>query len=425
MKLFDWLPRLSGASGAASTRADGGSFSARMSDQAARVAQSLPLPSRAQLARIDEWLVAAVVLLLIGGAVMVYSASVALPDAPKFANYPPTHFLFRHSMFIGFGLIAGLVAFQIPMHFWQRWAPMLFLAGLILLVIVFIPGVGKGVNGAKRWIPMFFINLQPSELMKLFVILYGADYVVRKQALMQDFRQGLLPITVAVGLVGGLLLLQPDLGALIVISGIAVGILFLGGMNLRIFIGSVCALGAVFMTVIVLSPWRRDRIFAYLNPWDEENAQGKAYQLTHSLIAFGRGEFTGVGLGSSVEKLHYLPEAHTDFIMAIIAEELGFIGVLAVVVLYVVILRKAFSIGRQAIKLDRMFAGLVAQGIGIWIGLQAFINIGVASGLLPTKGLTLPFISYGGSAMLMSCVAIAVLLRVDFESRQMMRGRKL
>jgi cell division protein FtsW len=383
------------------------------------------LPQRAYLAAVDEWLVACLGLLLALGAVMVYSASVALPDAPRFARYSSTYFLTRHAVSIGVGLIAAALVFRIPLAVWQRYAPLLFLGGLALLVVVLIPGVGKGVNGAHRWIPLPVLNLQPSELMKLFIILYGADYAARKQAVLKQFKQGLLPIVIAVGAVGALLLLQPDLGALIVISGIAVAILFLGGMSLRIFVGTVAALGAAFVAVILLSPWRRDRIFAYWNPWDENNALGRAYQLTHSLIAFGRGEIFGVGLGASVEKLHYLPEAHTDFIMAIIAEELGFAGVLVVVTAFYVITRKAFVIGRQAVKLDRVFAGLVAQGIGCWIGLQAFINIGVASGLLPTKGLTLPFISYGGSAMLMSCIAMGVLLRVDYECRQMMKGRRI
>ncbi|MFM2398999.1 MAG: hypothetical protein RL341_1156, partial [Pseudomonadota bacterium] len=383
-------------------------------------AQAAVLPQRAHLAAVDEWLAVCVGVLIVLGAVMVYSASIALPDAPRFARYTPTHFLIRHVLFICVGLAAAAIVFRVPMAVWQRHAPVLFLVGIALLVLVLIPGIGKNVNGANRWIPLPVINFQPSEVMKLLIILYGADYAARKQAVLKQFKQGLLPIIIAVGVVGALLLLQPDLGALIVISGIAVSILFLGGMSLRIFLGTVLSLAAAFVAVIVLSPWRKDRIFAYLNPWDENNALGKAYQLTHSLIAFGRGEIFGVGLGGSVEKLHYLPEAHTDFIMAIVAEELGFAGVLLVVVLFYIITRKAFVIGRQAVKLDRIFAGLVAQGIGCWIGLQAFINIGVASGLLPTKGLTLPFISYGGSAMLMSCVALGVLLRVDYECRQMM-----
>jgi cell division protein FtsW len=388
-------------------------------------AQAAVLPQRAHLAAVDEWLAVCVGVLIVLGAVMVYSASIALPDAPRFARYTPTHFLIRHVLFICVGLAAAAIVFRVPMAVWQRHAPVLFLVGIALLVLVLIPGIGKNVNGANRWIPLPVINFQPSEVMKLLIILYGADYAARKQAVLKQFKQGLLPIIIAVGVVGALLLLQPDLGALIVISGIAVSILFLGGMSLRIFLGTVLSLAAAFVAVIVLSPWRKDRIFAYLNPWDENNALGKAYQLTHSLIAFGRGEIFGVGLGGSVEKLHYLPEAHTDFIMAIVAEELGFAGVLLVVVLFYIITRKAFVIGRQAVKLDRIFAGLVAQGIGCWIGLQAFINIGVASGLLPTKGLTLPFISYGGSAMLMSCVALGVLLRVDYECRQMMKGRRV
>jgi cell division protein FtsW len=383
------------------------------------------LPQRAYLAAVDEWLVICIVFLLTLGMVMVYSASIALPDAPRFARYAPTHFVVRHVAFIVFGVIMAVAVFRIPMAVWQRYAPILFLAGIALLILVLIPGIGKKINGAYRWIALPVINLQPSELMKLFIILYGADYAARKQAVLKQFKQGLLPIIVAVGVVGVLLLLQPDLGALIVISGIAVSILFLGGMSLRIFMGTLVSLTLAFMTVILLSPWRRERIFAYLNPWEENNALGRAYQLTHSLIAFGRGEFFGVGLGASVEKLHYLPEAHTDYIMAIVAEELGFVGVFAVVMAFYVVIRKAFIIGRQAVKLDRVFAGLVAQGIGCWIGLQAFINIGVASGLLPTKGLTLPFISYGGSALLMSCIAVGVLLRVDYECRQMMKGRRV
>jgi cell division protein FtsW len=215
---------------------------------------------------------------------------------------------------------------------------------------------------------------------------------------------------------------EPDLGALIVVVSIAMGILFLGGINARIFSALVGGLFVAFSMVIWLSPWRRDRVFAYLDPWNPDYAQSKAYQLSHSLMAIGRGEWTGVGLGGSVEKLHYLPEAHTDFIVAVIGEELGFVGIFTVVFLFAVIVYRCFEIGRQAIAMERVFGGLIAQGVGVWFGVQTFINIGVCLGLLPTKGLTLPLVSYGGSGILMNLIAVALVLRVDFENRNLMRG---
>ena len=358
--------------------------------------------------------------LLAIGLVMVYSASVALPDSPKFAAYKPTHFLMRHAFSIALAIPVGLVVFATPMRFWQRWAPMLFLAGLVLLVIVLIPGVGKVVYGARRWLSLGFTSLQPSELMKLFVILYVADYTVRKQDYMQQFSKGFLPMGAAVAAVGLLLLLEPDLGAFVVIATVAMGMLFLGGVNGKLFAGLVVIALSTFSLLIMLSPWRRDRIFAYLDPFADP--LGKGYQLTHSLIAFGRGEIFGVGLGGSIEKLHYLPEAHTDFLLAVIGEELGLVGVLVVIGLFYWFTRRAFEIGRQAIAIDRVFAGLAAKGVALWLGFQAFINMGVNVGLLPTKGLTLPLMSYGGSGLLVNCVAIAILLRVDFENRKLMRG---
>jgi cell division protein FtsW len=229
-------------------------------------------------------------------------------------------------------------------------------------------------------------------------------------------------MAVAVALVGLLLLAEPDMGAFLVIAVIAMGILFLGGVNASMFFSIATILAVAFSLMIALSPWRRARIFAYLNPWDEQHALGKGYQLSHSLIAFGRGEFWGVGLGGSVEKLHWLPEAHTDFLLAVIGEELGLVGVSVVIVLFFMLTRRIMHIGRQAIALDRVFAGLMAQGVGIWMGFQSFINMGVNLGALPTKGLTLPFMSYGGSAILINMVAIAAVLRVDVESRQLMQG---
>ncbi|MEC5215843.1 cell division protein FtsW [Actimicrobium sp. GrIS 1.19] len=392
-------------------------------------ADSTP-PARAQTQRstmmeYDQPLVWVVLLLMLFGMVMVYSASISLPDSPKYAHYKNAHFLIRQASFIAISLFAGLLAFRVRIETWQRWAPYLFVGTLILLLLVLIPGIGKGVNGAKRWLSFKVFNLQPSELMKLFVVLYAADYTVRKQQFMHKLTKGFLPMAAAVGCVGLLLLLEPDLGAFGVIVCIAMGILFLGGINGIWFGGIGATLVATFSLVIMLSPWRRERIFAYLNPWTEENSLGKAYQLSHSLIAFGRGELFGVGLGGSVEKLHYLPEAHTDFLLAVIGEELGFVGVLVVVVMFYWLVKRSFDIGRQAIAIDLTFAGLTAKGIGIWIGVQAFINMGVNLGLLPTKGLTLPLMSYGGSGVLINCVGLAILLRIDYENRLRMRGGRV
>lgn len=383
------------------------------------------LAQRSRMMEYDQLLVWVVLLLMLFGMVMVYSASISLPDSPKYASYRNSHFLIRQAIFIVISITAGLFAFRIRVADWQRIAPYLFVITLVLLVLVLVPGIGKGVNGAKRWLSFKVFNLQPSELMKLFVVLYAADYTVRKQQFMHQLTKGFLPMAAAVGCVGLMLLLEPDLGAFGVIVCIAMGILFLGGINGVWFGGIGATLVGIFTMVILLSPWRRERIFAYLNPWVEENALGKAYQLSHSLIAFGRGELFGVGLGGSVEKLHYLPEAHTDFLLAVIGEELGFAGVLVVVMLFYWIIKRAFDIGRQAIAIDQTFAGLTAKGIGIWIGVQAFINMGVNLGLLPTKGLTLPLMSYGGSGVLINCIGLAILLRIDYENRVLMRGGRV
>lgn len=380
---------------------------------------------RSKMMEYDQPLVWVVILLMLFGMVMVYSASISLPDSPKYAAYKNAHFLTRQAIFVAVSLFAALFAFRVRIETWQRLAPYLFVGTLILLVLVLVPGVGKGVNGAKRWLSFKVFNLQPSELMKLFVVLYAADYTVRKQQFMHALTKGFMPMAAAVGIVGLLLLLEPDLGAFGVIVCIAMGILFLGGINGLWFGGISAILAGVFSLVIILSPWRRERIFAYLNPWTEENALGKAYQLSQSLIAFGRGEFFGVGLGGSVQKLHYLPEAHTDFLLAVIGEELGFAGVLVVIVMFYWIIKRAFEIGRQSIAIDLTFAGLTAKGIGIWIGVQAFINMGVNLGLLPTKGLTLPLMSYGGSGVLINCIGLAILLRIDYENRILMRGGRV
>jgi cell division protein FtsW len=276
------------------------------------------------------------------------------------------------------------------------------------------------VNGARRWLPLGPVSLQPSELMKLFALLYAADYTVRKLGEMASFRRGFLPMAAVILLVGFLLLREPDFGGFVVVALIAFGILFLGGMNARLFALLTAVALAGFVLLIWLSPYRRERLIGFMDPW--QDAFGKGYQLSHALIAFGRGEWLGVGLGGSVEKLFYLPEAHTDFLLAVVAEELGFAGVTTVVVLFALLVHRAFAIGRQALTLDRVYAGLVAQGIGVWLGVQALINMGVNMGLLPTKGLTLPLMSFGGSGILANCVALAILLRADWENRRLMRG---
>ncbi|UCH19364.1 MAG: putative lipid II flippase FtsW, partial [Burkholderiales bacterium] len=369
----------------------------------------------------DQQLVLVAVAVLLLGLVMVYSATIALPDNPKFARYAPTHFLVRHTLSLLIGLVVALVVVQIPVAQVEKATPWLVVVSLALLLIVLVPFIGKGVNGARRWIPIGVMNFQPSELAKLAIALYAASYMVRKMDVKERFFTAVTPMVVGLGLIGVLLLAEPDMGAFIVIAAIAMGILFLGGVNGRMFALITGVLMTSFVLMIALSDWRRERIFAYLNPWDEQYAQGKAYQLTHSLIAFGRGELFGQGLGSSVEKLHYLPEAHTDFLLAVVGEELGFIGVFAVIAAFFWMTRRIFHIGRQAIALDRVFAGLAVQGIGIWIGGQAFINMGVNLGVLPTKGLTLPLMSFGGSGILMNLTALALVLRVDIENRQLMR----
>ncbi len=370
----------------------------------------------------DQPLLWIMVALLAWGLVMVYSASVAMPDNPKFARYAHTYFLTRHALFLAISFVAGLLAFQVPVSTWEKCAPWLFVVALLLLVTVLVPHVGKGVNGARRWIGMGFMSFQPSELAKFATALYAADYMVRKMDVKERFFRAVLPMAVAVAVVGVLLLAEPDMGAFMVIAVIAMGILFLGGVNARMFFLIATVMIVAFVLMIALSDWRRERIFAYLDPWDEKHALGKGYQLSHSLIAIGRGEIWGVGLGGSVEKLHWLPEAHTDFLLAVIGEEFGLAGVLMVIGLFLWMTRRIMHIGRQAIALDRVFAGLVAQGVGIWIGFQAFINMGVNLGALPTKGLTLPLMSYGGSAVLMNVIAIAVVLRIDYENRVLMRG---
>jgi cell division protein FtsW len=381
--------------------------------------------TRSRMMDYDQLLVWAVLSLMLIGLVMVYSASITLADGPKYANYSSNFFLIRHVISLAIAIGVGIWAFKIPTKIWDRYSPVIFGFTVLLLIAVLIPGIGKGVNGAKRWIPLGLMNFQPSELMKFAAVIFAASYTVQRQEYLHSFIKGMLPMGIAVALVGGLLMAEPDMGAFVVVALIAFGILFLGGINAKLFGGLILVGLMSGATMIALSPFRRGRMLAFMDPWQVDNAANKGYQLTHSLMAFGRGEWFGTGLGGSVEKLHYLPEAHTDFIMAVIGEELGFVGVVVMIFLFYWIVRRAFLIGRTALQLDRSFAGLAAKGVAIWIGWQAFINMGVNLGLLPTKGLTLPLVSYGGSGILMNAVAVAMLLRIDFENRILMRGGKL
>ncbi|KPK20538.1 MAG: cell division protein FtsW [Betaproteobacteria bacterium SG8_41] len=376
--------------------------------------------ARLPLAEYDQTLMWMTLLMLGLGVVMVYSASIAIAEASRASGYQASYYLVRHALFVGAGVMAALVAFQVPLRVWQQAAPWLFLVGAVLLALVLVPGIGREVNGSKRWLSLYFVNLQPSEFMKLFVVLYAADYTVRKAVHMDSLRRGFLPMLMVMLVIGGLLLREPDFGAFVVITVIAMGILFLGGMNWKLFAGLMMLLLAGFVLLILASPYRLQRVIGFMDPWADP--YGTGYQLSHALIAFGRGEWFGVGLGASVEKLFYLPEAHTDFLLAVIAEELGFVAVMAIVLAFAWIVMRAFAIGRRAAMLERHFAALVANGIGIWIGVQAIVNIGVNTGTLPTKGLTLPLLSFGGSAIAATCCSIAVLLRVDWENRQIMRG---
>ena len=365
--------------------------------------------------------VVCVMMLLAIGTVMVFSATTSFGESAKFHATNLTY-LWRHLQSMAVALAAGAVVYRIPMSFWFRWWWLIGGSVIGLLLLVFVPGLGRTVNGATRWVSLGGLNLQVSEMVKVAALIYTAAFVVRRQDFMHSFTKGFLPMALVMMLISFLLMRQPDLGATVVIAAEIMGTLFLGGLSMHIFV-SVAAVVVAFVVFMIMStPWRVGRVLAYLDPWADEYVLGQAYQLSHSLIAFGRGELFGVGLGGSVEKLNYLPEAHTDFIMAVIAEETGFFGVILVLFIFYWLIRRAFEIGRQAIKLGRIYQGLIAEGIGLWFGVQVFINVGVASGALPTKGLTLPFVSFGGSALLSSMIAVGLLLRVDRENKILMRG---
>ena len=363
----------------------------------------------------DPFLLWIIILLSGVGLVMVYSSSIDVAALKQISKYQNYYYLLRHSIYLTISIFCGLIAFLIPINFWQKFAPTFFVFGILLLIAVLVPGIGKTVNGSQRWIPIGIMNFQPSELVKLFTIIYAADYVLRKSRQIGTFVRGFLPMSVAIALVGSLLIYQPDFGALVVVISISMGILFLGGISLKIIFGLMLSVPIAMYSLLKIAPYRVDRITTFLSPF--EDLYGKGWQLSHSLIAIGRGDFFGVGLGESIQKLQYLPEAHTDFILAILAEELGLFGFTVIIFLYAVMIIRIFGISKISTQLRNNFSALMAQGIALWFGIQAAINIGVNVGFFPTKGLTLPFVSYGGSALLVTFIASGILMRIDYENK--------
>lgn len=363
--------------------------------------------------RLDPWLLGAAAVLLALGWVMVASASITIADR-RFGQ--PLYYLLRHSVFLGIGLAAAWMMFCTPLEVWRRGAPALLLAGVVMLVLVLIPGVGREVNGSMRWLRVGPVGLQPSELVKLFMVLFVAGYLVRRGDELREQLSGFLKPLMVVAAVGVLLLLEPDFGATGVLMVTVMGMLFLGGVKFWQFLVLLAAGMAGAWYLVISSPYRLERLTTFLNPWADPFNSG--FQLTQALIAFGRGEWLGVGLGASVQKLFYLPEAHTDFLFAVLAEELGLLGALGVVALFSVLIWRMFVIAARAQRSGGLFGAYAAWGVGICIGLQALINIGVNMGALPTKGLTLPLMSYGGTSIIVACVMVALVLRVDLESRE-------
>ncbi|MCU7933141.1 MAG: putative lipid II flippase FtsW [Candidatus Thiodiazotropha sp. (ex Codakia rugifera)] len=367
---------------------------------------------------VDWWLLGASVLLLSFGLVMVSSASMTVGD--RLAG-SPFFYVYRHLFAMLLGVVSGLLIFRVPMDQWRKAGPLLVFLGMLLLLLLLVPGIGKTVNGATRWIPLGVFNLQSSEFMKLFMVLYMAGYLVRRQDEVARSFWGFAKPMLLLVITSSLILLQPDFGTTVVLFATAIGMLFLGGVVLYQFATLILFAGVAGWALVYFSPYRWQRMTTYLNPWDDPF--NTDFQLSQALIAFGRGEISGVGLGNGIQKQFYLPEAHTDFIMAVVGEEFGLIGTLGVILLFVFITWRAFQIGVKAEAVGQRFSAYTAYGLGLWIGMQAFINIGVNVGLLPTKGLTLPFMSYGGNSIIVACMVIALLLRIDAESRLMVTKR--
>ena len=365
---------------------------------------------------LNEWdqpLAITVATLLVLGLVMMASASITTADR---AFGEPFYYLERQLLFVGLGLLAAVPVLRVPLEMWQRFSPLLLALAFTLLILVLLPGLGRQVNGATRWLPLGVFQLQVSEVAKLLTLVYLAGYLVRRNQELRESVWGFLKPMGLLAMICMLLLLEPDFGAAVVLLASALGMMYLAGVRIWQFAALLLATGGVMAALAYFSPYRWARVVSFLNPWEDPFNSG--FQLVQSLIAFGRGEWFGVGLGGSVQKLFYLPEAHTDFLLAVLAEELGVVGTVLVIGLFTVLVWRAVLIGARAERVGRFFSAYVAYGIGLWIGIQAFVNVGVNMGVLPTKGLTLPLLSYGGSSMVVTCVSLALLLRIGHETAQ-------
>ncbi len=385
-------------------------FSGVQQRDQSRSASRTSSPKDRQSLVIDYWFIGPVICLLCIGVVMTGSASIGISD--KEMNQP-LYYLIRQIIYVGVGLLLAFCALQVRLSIWKKSGPYLLVGAIMLLILVVIPGIGLQINGSARWINLGVVNLQPSEFAKLFFVIYLAGYLERRKEEIRETLKGFLIPVVLLTMTSLLLFIEPDFGAIVVLAATVFGMLFLAGVRLSHFSIFVAVVVAALVAMAFSAPYRIERLVTFLNPWDDPFDSG--FQLTQALIAFGRGEWFGVGLGSSVQKLFYLPEAHTDFVFAVIAEELGLAGSFIVIGLFSIVIWKIFCVAAQAEKIGNSFAAHLAYGIGLWLGLQVIINIGVNMGVLPTKGLTLPLMSYGGSSMVAVCVALAIVVRINHE----------
>ncbi len=372
------------------------------------VARTAALPP----APFDKWFVVVLIAVVCFGLLMMTSASIVISDKQL---HQPFYYLIKQLVYLTMGVAIGSFIVKVEIATWEKWSGYLLLAVMFALALVLIPGLGHSVNGSSRWIGIGPLGFQVSELTKFAIVVYMAGYLVRRHDEIQTQLSGFIKPMAVLAVVAALLLKEPDFGATVVVTATALGMMFLGGMRLKHFAVLFSGVLGLMVLVAIAAPYRVARLTTFLNPWERPFDSG--YQLTQSLIAFGRGGWFGVGLGKSIQKMFYLPEAHTDFLFAVIAEELGVIGMLCVMALFFLLVLRIFKMGRSAQRQGLHFAGLMAYGFGIWIAIQFVVSIGVNSGILPTKGLTLPLMSYGGSSVLVNCFVMAVLLRIDHENR--------